>query len=171
MGTDFAPPYACLCLGYLEETRLFPSLRQRFSEDDFEKIMKWLYRYIDDGFEIWPRNLDIRILIDILNELHPKIKFEFEYGKVTLSNECYTKETMNFLDISIILHSSGLIETDIYYKPTNHHDYLDYKSHHPDHIKNNIPFNLAKRIIVFVSNEQREKIRLNELQSYFKSIS
>ena len=75
---------------------------------------------------------------------------------------------MNFLDISIILHSSGLIETDIYYKPTNHHDYLDYKSHHPDHIKKNIPFNLAKRIIVFVSNEEREKIRLNELQTWLR---
>ena len=26
MGTEFAPPYACLSVGYLEETILFPSL-------------------------------------------------------------------------------------------------------------------------------------------------
>ena len=59
MGTDFAPPYACLCMGYLEETKLFPELQRRFNYVDFELIIKFLLRYIDDGFEIWPIFLDI----------------------------------------------------------------------------------------------------------------
>ena len=34
-------------------------------------------------------------------------------------------------------NSDGKIETDIYYKDTNSHDYLHYNSHHPEHVKNN----------------------------------
>ncbi|XP_065667728.1 uncharacterized protein LOC136088018 [Hydra vulgaris] len=57
---------------------------------------------------------------------------------------------------------------DNYYKKTNIHNYLNYKSHHPFHIKKNIPYNLAKRIIVFTSNYEIEKIRLAELKSWLK---
>ena len=38
-----------------------------------------------------------------------------------------------------------------------------YDSHHPNHIKYNIPFNLAKRILIFVSDEQKVTLRLKEL--------
>ena len=41
----------------------------------------------------------------------------------------------------------GMVQRD---KETNTHDYLRYDSHHPDHVKNNIPFTLAKKIIVFL---------------------
>ena len=47
------------------------------------------------------------------------------------------------------------IETGIYYKDTNTHDYLPYDSAHPDNSRDNVPYNLAKRIIVFVSNEEK----------------
>ena len=70
------------------------------------------------------------------------------------------------LDIKIILHESRAIETDIYYKETNTHDYLHYDSHHPPHITKNIPYNLAKRTIVFTSDSTKEKIRLKELKSW-----
>ena len=33
--------------------------------------------------------------------------------------------------------------------------------------KDNVPYNLAKRIIVFVSNEEKAKYRLNELLELF----
>ena len=61
------------------------------------------------------------------------------------------------------MHENGYVETDIFYKETNTHDYLNYDSHHPYHIKYNIPFNLAKRILVFVSDEQKVALRLKEL--------
>ena len=70
------------------------------------------------------------------------------------------------LDITIILHDSKIIETEIFYKQTNTHDYLHYDSHHPQHIKNNIPYNLAKRIIVFTSNSEKVELRLTELKSW-----
>ena len=57
------------------------------------------------------------------------------------------------------------VETGIFYKQTNTHDYLNYKSHHPKHIKDNIPYNLAKRVIIFCSKSETEKLRLNELRN------
>ena len=61
------------------------------------------------------------------------------------------------------------IETDIYYKDTNAHDYLPYDSAHPDHSRDNVPYNLAKSIIASVSNEEEAEYRLNELKNWLKS--
>ena len=60
-------------------------------------------------------------------------------------------QILNFLDVSIILHQHSLLETGIFYKETNLHDYLDYFSHHPEHTKQKMPNNLVKQIIIFVS--------------------
>ena len=66
--------------------------------------------------------------------------------------------------VSVILHSDHTIETDtdIYYKDTNAHVYLPYDSAHPYHSKYNVPYNLAKRITAFFSNEEKIEYRLNE---------
>ena len=110
---------------------------------------------MDDDFLIWPKQLNINIFIGIINMLHPNIKY-------TVDRETTTQE-LNMLDIKIILHNSRTIETDISYKETNTHE---YDSHHPMHIKQNIPYNLAKRIIVFTSNSIKENTRLKELKSW-----
>ena len=62
---------------------------------------------------------------------------------------------INFLYVSVILHSDDTIETAIYYKDTNAHDYLPYDSAHLDHSKDNVLYNLTKYIVVFVSNEEK----------------
>ena len=49
-----------------------------------------------------------------------------------------------------------------YYKDNNAHDYLSYDSTHPDHSKDNVPYNHAKFVIVLVSNEEKVEYRLNE---------
>ena len=83
--------------------------------------------------------------------MHPVIKYTLEKTKVIVQNSesCHI---INFRDLSVILHPDRTIETDIYYKNTNAHDYLPYDSAHPDHPKDNVPYNLAKHIIVFISN-------------------
>ena len=48
----------------------------------------------------------------------------------------------------------------------NHPVVYLYIYHHPDHIKKNIPYNLAKRIVVFCSNFSTEKKRLLELKGW-----
>ena len=76
---------------------------------------------------------------------------------------------IHFLDVSVILHPYRTFETDIYYKDTNFHDYHLFDSAHPGHSKGNVPYNLAKRIIVFVSNEEKTEYILNDLKNWLKS--
>ena len=96
-------------------------------------------------------------------DLH--IQFTIEQAEFTPHQGSFL-QNLNYLDIMVILHPDKRVETDIYYKETNCHDYLNFDSHHAYHIKENIPFNLAKRIIVFCSNENTERQRLMELKSW-----
>ena len=164
MGTIMAPPYACLSIGFLEETKLYPEIKRNFP-DLWSIIIEYLSRYMDDGFTPWPDDADINIFLQILNMLDPNIRFTLEKAKNILDKNSII-QILNFLDISILLHENGEIETDIFYKETNSHDYLNYESHHPQHIKDNIPYNLAKRIIVFCTNYEKEKQRLDELKKW-----
>ena len=118
---------------------------------------------MEDGFIFWPKHLDFNSFSICLNNLHPAIKYTFEKAKVIVENSA-CRQVINFLDVSVILHSDRTIETDIYYEDINAHDYLPYDSAHPDHSKDNVPYNLAKRIVVFVSNEEKIEYRLNELK-------
>ena len=166
MGTVMAPPYACLSIGYLEETRLEPVILPRyFSREDCHLILELLLRYIDDGFITWPKRLNLQHFMDALNSLHPSIKFTIERGVNGMINGLRV-QILNFLDVLLILHLSGKIGTDIFYKPTNSHDYLSYDSHHPEHTKKNIVYGLAKRIVEFVSDYAMEEERMNELYDY-----
>ena len=162
MGVDFAGPYACLTVGYLEETRLFGLLApQRFSNKDLEIIRQAFKRYVDDGWTFWPNYLDMNILIDILGNLHPNIKYTVERGKV----EGHIQRR-NFLDVMVILHDNRTVETEIYYKATNNHHYLEYNSFHPQHVKDNIPYTLAKRILVFTTCDTKVTQELKRLSTW-----
>ena len=163
MGTKFAPSYACLTIGFLEETRLFPTILCKYFDNDTCKYIEKNYiRYMDDSFITLPKNLDPSLLQSALNEMDTSIKFTMEKGQTHQDNT----ETLNFLDIKIILRENKYITTDIYYKETNPHKYLDYHSAHPSHVKQTIPFNLAKRIIVFVSDPDLIEVRLKELEKW-----
>ena len=133
-----------------------------FSHDNCKLIEELFKRYIDDGFLPWHSTLDLNVLKNILNNLHPTVKFTVEPAKFDIFSKT---SVINFLDITVFLHENGYVETDIFYKETNTHNYLNYKSHHPNHIKCNIPLNLAKRILVFVSNKQKA-LRLKELRKW-----
>ena len=99
--------------------------------------------------------------------MHPAIKFTLEESEsITLNGKA--AEKLNFLDISTMIDIEGFTHTDVYYKPTNSHDYLHFDSFHPDHTINNIPYNLAKRIIVFCSDGDTMERRLLELTDLLK---
>ena len=116
------------------------------------------------------KNANNDIFRELLNELHPSLKYTVEKGKYSCEQKFDTfVQVLNFLDVSIILHQNGWLETD--YKETNSHDYLNYFSHHPEHTKQNIPCNLAKRLIVFVSDEEKMNERLSELRTWLLSCS
>ena len=120
---------------------------------------------MDDGFLPWPNILNINSFSEIINGLDDNLEFTIEQATPYLDEDGKTYQKLNFLDIMVILYTDGKIETDVYYKETNSHDYLDFTSHHPFHIKKNITYNLAKRIIVFCTNADKMSDRLYELKS------
>ena len=77
--------------------------------------------------------------------------------------ESYDTE-LPFLDIRIYKERNRL-ETDIYHKATGTFQYLNYTSCHPGHIKQNIPFSMARRICTIVLNPQIKETRLQELSN------
>ena len=117
---------------------------------------------MEDGFVFRPKHLDFEFFSTCLNNLHPAIKYTFEKAKLIQSDHSQPYQVLNFLDIEVILHADNTVETDIFYKDKNTHDYLPYNSAHPKHCKDNLPYNLAKRIIVFISNEEKVEMRLKE---------
>jgi hypothetical protein len=71
-----------------------------------------------------------------------------------------------FLSIKVLVDPTGVIEFDVSYKETNAHDYLAFDSHHPEHTKNNIPYVLAKRIIVMSTKQSWVERNLRDLKQY-----
>ena len=167
MGTKFAPPYACLSVSYLRETILFPRLLPfHFIMTECKLIEEIFKRFMDDSFVLRPKYANIDVFRKLLNELHPSLKFTIEKIKNSCEQNFDTfVQVLNILDVSIILHQKYQLETDIIHKETNSHDYLNYFNHHPEHTKQNIPYNLAKRFIVFVSDEEKMNERLSELKT------
>ena len=165
IGTIFAPPYACLTVGFLEETKLYPLVRNHFPFEIAEFIVKFYLRYMDDGITPLPSSMDLESFSKILNCLDQRLKFTIEKA-VEENDNGKSFKVLSFLDVSLKHHRDGTIETDVFYKSTNNHDYLDYFSHHPQHVKDNITFNLAKRIVIFCSDPIVEKQRLKELRHW-----
>ena len=74
MDTKCAPPYACLTIGYQEETKLFmQELPKYFSNEECLLIKEFFKRYMDDGFIFWPKDLNFNSFSICLNNLHPAI--------------------------------------------------------------------------------------------------
>ena len=152
MGTKMAPTYATLVLGYLEHL-LYNKVEDKMGHEVKEYLKEHWKRFLDDCFIINNGLLCSRELHSELNNLHPSIQFTI--------NESETE--MPFLDI-LVKKNGDVINTDLYSKPTDTHNYLDFKSCHPKHTKVNIPFNLASRIITIVRDHQTQEKRLSELQ-------
>ncbi|XP_071177790.1 uncharacterized protein [Mytilus edulis] len=155
MGTKFAPTYATLVMGFLEQ-RLYQEVENNFGVEfarEFELSWK---RYLDDCFIIWNKSdEELQLFSDILNNLHTSIKFT--------KDENFNQ--LPFLDILVIKDGTE-IKTDIFYKGTDTHQYLDFNSCHPSHTKRNIPYCLARKICTVVEDEHLREDRLEELQSF-----
>lgn len=77
------------------------------------------------------------------------------------------RHKLPFLDV-LVLKEDKQLHTDIFYKTTDTHQYLDYRSCHPKHTKRNIPYCLARRICAIVSKANVRERRLNELKTFLK---
>ena len=149
MGTKVAPTYACLFMGWLEET---------FLEEIWKGQMPHLWRrFIDDIFFLWHGSVkELEEFISALNQQHPHIKYTANYNPETKS--------VPFLDMEISIDKNGYIKTDLYKKDTAKCQYLLPSSCHPHHIPNNIPFSLSYRLLRICSDPLDFEKRLEELR-------
>lgn len=153
MGSKCSPNYAILVLGYLE-TKLYKHLEATQGLDFRTYIENNFHRYLDDCFLLWnPKHGNVTDFHQVLNSIHPNLQF-------TMSS---SDTTIPFLDI-LVKKSNNKIYTDIYHKPTDTKQYLNFFSCHPRHTKSNIPFSLARRVCTIVSDMFTRQKRLNELR-------
>jgi hypothetical protein len=61
-----------------------------------------------------------------------------------------------------------MLQTDLYTKPTDAHNYLHYHSAHPLHVKNNIPYNQFLRLRRLCSQEVEYTARCTEMSNHLK---
>ena len=143
MGTRMAPTYANLYMGLLEEQLL---------DQTTLKPLVW-FRFIDDIFFLWTFGpTKLQQFFDACNSFDPHIKFE----------QTVSSTTIPFLDVQVIL-DNGKIKTDLYTKPTDTHQYLNWTSCHPRHTKAAIPYSLALRLRRICSENNFFEKRAREL--------
>ena len=146
MGTRMAPSGACLFMDRLEEDLLLSTSH---------KPLIWL-RYIDDIFLIWTHGQqELDNFITLANTRHPTIKFTSEQSN----------DSISFLDVMVTL-SDGYLESDLYSKPTDTHQYLKWTSCHPKHTKHSLPYSLAFRLRRICSSQESLSTRVNQLKHH-----
>ena len=126
MGRKAAPGLANCFMGNFEEEFVYKYRTQPV-----------LYlRFLDDIFLIWQHtDIELDAYAAYLNNCIPSIKFTMEKSK----------KSVNFLD-TIVKIVDNKIETDLYCKPTDAHNYLLYTSAHPKKCKDSIPYSQFLRI-------------------------
>ena len=75
------------------------------------------------------------------------------------------KNIINFLDVTVSI-AEGVIETDLYVKSTDSHQYLLSSSCHPFYCKKGIPYSQALRLNRICSNNEFFDKRCNDLDKY-----
>ena len=140
MGTVAAPSYATIYMGNFEETHIYP---------DIDNDCPFYARYIDDIFLIYTggeKKLDE--FLKNINTKHDSIKFDYEKST----------QSVAFLDTLIYIDEKRQLQTTLYTKPTDTHNYLHFKSAHPRHLKESLPYSQALRLRRICS-ENNEFIR------------
>ena len=157
MGSHKSPPYSSLAVGFLEHL-LCEKQRVTHGDDYVVYLLKMLRRFLDDVFLKWKLSLgDPQELLQVMNNLDPKINFTMEQGR-----------KVPFLDVEFTLMSDNSLSTDIFYKETDSHNYVPFYSFHPRRTLTNIPYSLARRVCTIVSDTCVRDKRLKELSTFLR---
>ena len=110
-------------------------------------------RYVDDTCCIVKKGT-VEALLGHLNSARPSIKFTVEVEK---------DGTLPFLDTLLRRKRDGTLDVTIYRKPTHTDRYLDFRSHHPPHVKRGLVrclFDRARSVTSTQDNLQKEERHL-----------
>ena len=99
---------------------------------------------MDDIFFLWEHGEEkLKSFIDTINKMHPTITLTADWSKTSII----------FLDVTVSI-TKGIIETDLYVKPTDSHQYLLSSSCHSFYCKKGIPYSQALRLKRICSNNE-----------------
>ena len=120
MGSKCAPSVACTYMGEFERQHVYTYHLQPFL---------WL-RYVDDVFCLWNHgDAALQLFVDYLNSREGRIKFT-----------CHSSTTsVEFLDTTVHI-KDGVLNTELFIKPTNSLSYLERTSFHPKHTFISLPY-------------------------------
>ena len=148
MGTRVAPSYANTFMGWFEDQFVYTYTPEPI-------IWK---RFIDDIFIIWTHGQEsLNTFVQHLNHCLPSIKFEAD-----TSTSC-----IHFLDVTVSLDINHDLETDLYTKPTDSHNNLNYRSAHPRHCRDGIPYSQFLRLRRICSNRETFTHQCREMLKNF----
>ena len=95
-------------------------------------------------FFLWEQGEEkLKYFTDNTNKMHPAIKFTAEWSKTSI----------DFLYVPVSI-TKGIIETDLYVKPTDSHQYLLASSCHSLYCKKSIPYSQALSLNRICSNNE-----------------
>lgn len=79
MGTKFAPVYATLTIGYLEE-KLYNTIETKYDNDFYQYFKKYWKSFLDDCFISRTKTEEeLKIFHCILNNLHNNINITIQF--------------------------------------------------------------------------------------------
>ena len=147
MGTKVAPSYANTFMGWYEEKYVYTYPKQP---------LLWK-RFIDDIFVIWHHTQnELDEFVTFLNSRMPSIKFEADISDTEV----------HFLDVTVkIDHSQGIINTTLYTKPTDAHNYINYESCHQKSCRNGIPYGQFLRLRR-ICNKDEDFVSESKIMAY-----
>ena len=147
IGTKFAPPYTCIFMNQVEN---------KFLKTQKFQTLVW-FRYIDDIFFIWTHGeKNLKNFMMEFNNFNPNIKFTNEFSEASI----------NLLHLNVKLSNSKL-QTSLYVKPTDCHQYLHFQSCHPKHTKRSIVYSQTLTVSRECSQEEDYKNYCNQMKSWF----
>ena len=151
MGTVAAPSYAVIYMGEFEEKNIYPTIG---------KDCLYYGRYIDDILLIYKGSeREFKTFAEQLNTKHPSIKFDYEISNTSIP----------FLDTRIYIDDNRQLQTTLFTKPTDTHNYLHYKSAHPRHLKNSLPYSQALRLRRICTKDEELSNNCKQIEEIFSA--
>ena len=127
--------------------------------------VKSVKRYIDDGAGFFTGNTE-----EFKNWLQEVNLALAQFGLVIDESSIELPGIfVPFLDIQFCFSAAGLLQTDLYTKPTDSRAYLNFRSSHPQHVFSGIVFSQFLRLRRIINDETRLKNRIDELKICFQN--
>ena len=129
---------------------------------NWDNNLLFLMRFVDDGIGGWIG--DLRSFYHWFRKVYNFLNINFNL-RLTF-NVVNSFHFIEFLDVSFRVLNFEL-DTDVFYKPTDAHRYLNFNSAHPPHVFKGIVFSQFLRVRRIVTDQSLFKFRLSEMLGFF----